>query len=138
MTEINDDQTLVKQFEAAVEGLDFVSESDAPFQVALWDEPGLSTLTPTAIAHKTAHAPNTPTDEMSVEDFFSIAIQEQDWFGDEERAIAQRYRDLVNLIKTNLTDVQIYRLGEASKDVYVAGKTTENHWLVLSTQVVET
>lgn len=138
MTEANDDQTLVKQFEAAVEGLDFVSESDAPFQVALWDEPGLSTLTPTAIAQKTAHAPSTRTDEVSIEDFFGSATQEQDWFGDEERAIAQRYQDLINLIYSRLTDVHIYRLGEAAKDVYIAGKTPENHWLVLSTQVVET
>ena len=45
---------------------------------------------------------------------------------------------LVETLKSHLSDIQVYRLGERSIDVYIAGKTSEGDLAGLSTKVVET
>jgi hypothetical protein len=75
---------------------------------------------------------------LAVDDFFAGATEDQDWFGDEERAIAARYRELVALLKQHLSDLTVYQVGEVTLDVYVVGRTPEGELLGLATQASET
>jgi len=44
----------------------------------------------------------------------------------------------VETLKSHLTDIKVYRLGERSIDVYIAGKTPSGDLAGLSTKVIET
>ncbi|MEG3899207.1 MULTISPECIES: nuclease A inhibitor family protein [unclassified Microcoleus] len=74
-----------------------------------------------------------------VDDFFAIiATQEDNWHDEEEREIVKRFQNLVNTLKQNLSQLQVYRVGDRSIDAYIVGVAQNGDWAGLSTQVVET
>ena len=112
-----------------------MSESDYSFEVFQWE-----TLEPTAetVIQQTSHAPDTPVEVVSLDEFFQNATQEEDWHNEEEKETVKRYQALVETLKTNLADLQVYRLGTVEIDVYIVGKTPSGDLAGLSTKVVET
>ncbi len=112
-----------------------MSESDYPFEVFQWE-----TLEPTAetVIQQTSHAPDTPVEVVSVDEFFQNATQEQDWHNDEEKETVGKFKALVETLKTNLNNVQVYRLGTVEIDAYIIGKTPSGDLAGVSTKVVET
>ena len=121
-----------------------MSESDYPLEVFRLE--GTQTLTDDALRRQAgrdaddadAAAAAAPVTTQSVEDFFRVAAGEQEWKGAAELATARRYQALVNLLKTALDDVRVYRVGEINVAVYVVGRSAEGNLLGLSTRVVET
>ena len=75
---------------------------------------------------------------LAVDGFFAIATQEEDWHDEEERETAKRFQNLVRILKQNLSQLQVYRVGSIEIDVYIIGMTPGGDWAGLSTQVVET
>ena len=74
-----------------------------------------------------------------VDDFFAIiATQEDNWHDEEEREIVKRFQNLVNTLKQNLSQLQIYRVGDRSIDAYIVGVTPDGDWAGLATKLVET
>jgi hypothetical protein len=43
---------------------------------------------------------DTPIESITLEEFFAPVVTDQEWFDDEDRAIAQRFRDLQAAIAT--------------------------------------
>ncbi len=84
------------------------------------------------------HPETTPVETLDLETFFAPATQPQDWHGDEERAIAHRFQDLVHLLQTHLKAIQVYRLGSIEIPVYIVGQDEAGDWIIVSTTVVET
>lgn len=128
---------ITAQLKQASEGLLFLSESDAPFEVVHWkadDQP----LTPAKLLKLTGHSPNAPVQVVSIDEFFAIATQQEDWHDEEERETVQRFQGLVSVLKQNLSQLQVYRVGDRSIDAYIVGLTPAGDWVGLSTQVVET
>ena len=68
---IND--SITAQLKEASEGLLFISESDAPFEVVRWKGDGK--LTPAQLLQLTGHPPNAPVQVVSVDEFFAPAVQ---------------------------------------------------------------
>ncbi len=131
---------LVDKLKAASDGLLCMSETDYPFEVVLWSgqEQEQEPLTKETVLQLAQKAPDTPVEVVPLDDFFQNATQEQDWYGSEEKETARRYRELVETLKTNLSDIQVYRLGTTEIDVYILGKTPEGTVAGLQTKVVET
>ena len=127
---------ITAQLTQASEGLLFPSESDAPFEVVRWKAEGQ--LTPATLLQLTGHSPNAPVQVVDFDKFFAIATQEEDWHDEDEREAVQRFRQLVNVLKENLSQLQVYRVGQRSIDAYIIGVTPAGDWVGLSTQVVET
>ncbi|GAP99842.1 sugar-non-specific nuclease inhibitor NuiA homolog [Leptolyngbya sp. NIES-2104] len=75
---------------------------------------------------------------MELEQFFEPVVTEQDWFGDEEKETAAKYRSLLSALKENLSDLKVYRVGEIQIDVYVVGKDEARNIVGIATQIVET
>jgi glucose dehydrogenase len=75
---------------------------------------------------------------LTVDDFFALAIQEEDWHDEEERETVQRFRQLVSILKQNLSQLQVYRVGDRSIDAYIVGVTPDGDWAGLATKLVET
>lgn len=132
--------------------LTWTSEIDAPLNVVIWqiapsDAPSESTEAATLeqLLRSTGHDPTEAVEVVDFDAFFSSATDEQDWFGDEERVIAAKYRSLVALMKQYLQDLRVYRIGKVRADVYVLGRPVEMQGSVttqaiigLTTQAVET
>ena len=127
---------IVNQLKQASEGLQCMSESDYPFEAFQWE--GQAPLTAETVIKQTDHTSDTPVEVVPLDDFFQNATQEEDWHNEEERTQVKRYQSLVETIKTNLSDIQVYRLGNVEMDTYIVGKTPSGDLAGLSTKVVET
>ena len=129
-------ESIATQLKQASEGLLFESESDAPFEVVKWKTQGK--LTGAKLLQLTEHSPDDSVELMSVDEFFTMATQEEDWHDEEEREIVQRFQHLVSVLKQNLSQLQVYRVGSTDIDAYIVGVTPSGNWMGLSTQLIET
>ncbi len=128
---------IIAQLKKAIDGLLFISESESAFEIFLWQSPPLP-ITPEKICQHTSHSQDTPVQVRDVEDFFKIATTAEDWHGLEEKESVAKYQTLVEILKTNLSNLQVYRLGDIEIDVYVVGQTPSADLAGLTTQVIET
>lgn len=111
-------------------GLSFQSESDYP--VKPFFEAGRG---------RKSFEAKKPSRTVDFDSFFANATADQDWYGTEEKETARRYRELVEALKENLTDIKVYKVGKAGGaefDVYVIGKTPDGDFAGVTTKVVET
>jgi Nuclease A inhibitor-like protein len=129
---------LLSQLDAAIADLLWLSEIDAPFEVKHWSYPADAPLTTETLLQLTNQPPTAPIKMLAVDDFFAGATEEQDWFGEEEKAIAARYRELVVLLKQHLSQLTVYQVGEVNLDLYILGKLAAGDILGLVTKAVET
>lgn len=135
---MNSNSELLNQLKKASSGLQFMSESDCPFEVFLWELPQNAAITHEVILEQTGHPSDTVVEVVDLDSFFAVATTEQDWYEQEERETVKRFQNLVETLKNNLTDIQVYRLGATEIDVYIVGKTPEGNFAGISTKVVET
>jgi GTPase len=75
---------------------------------------------------------------LTVDEFFAIATAEEDWHDQDERETVQRFHNLVSILKQNLSQLQVYRVGSIDIDAYIVGVTDGGEWAGLSTKLVET
>ncbi len=129
---------ILNQLKQASDGLLFQSESEYPFEVLLWEYPEKNPLTPTQVLEQTGHSASTPVKAVEIDDFFKVAVTGEDWHGEEEKQTVSRFQTLVQTLKENLSDLQVYRLGETEQDVYVIGQTPSGDSAGLVTKAVET
>lgn len=87
---------------------------------------------------QTDHGQDTSFKVVDIDSFFSRAITPQDWHEDEEKAVVAKFQKLLEVIKSNLKNPQVYRLGKIEIDVYIIGETQRGNLAGLSTKVVET
>jgi len=128
--------SIATQLQQASEGLLFGSETDAPFEVI--HSPAQGELTPTKLLQLTEHSPDALVEIVSVDEFFDVANAEEDWHDEEERETANRFQNLVNILKQNLSQLQVYRVGSIDIDVYIVGMIPGGELAGLSTKLVET
>jgi hypothetical protein len=127
----------VTALQQAAEGLSYQSETDAPWKAFAW---------PTAEGEPTGagvrqlgrYKPSARVEEQGVDEFFAPLVQEQDWYGDEERATAAKYRALLDTVKQYLKNPKVVRVGNRKVAVYVVGGAKEGGWAGLKTTAVET
>ncbi|OYE01942.1 nuclease A inhibitor family protein [Nostoc sp. 'Peltigera membranacea cyanobiont' 232] len=134
MTKTNSE--ILEQLRTAADGLLMMSESEYPFEVFLWED--AAPATPEKVVQQTNHPQNTPVEIVGVDDFFQVATTAEDWHEDEEKATVKRFQTLVQELKKNLTNLQVYRLGNKEIDVYIVGQTPAVNLAGISTKVVET
>ncbi|HZT59316.1 MAG TPA: nuclease A inhibitor family protein [Pyrinomonadaceae bacterium] len=133
-----DDDSLLRNLKRVTRGLTFMSESDYPVEPFLQD--GAGQPAPTAqdfVASKKTDA-NAGVSEVDFDNFFKGATQEQDGQDSEARTQAARFQSLVRLLRDNLSDIHVYRVGDVEADVYVTGRTKSGSLAGVTTKVVET
>jgi len=96
-------------------------ETDAPFEVINWQTQG--ELTPVKLLQLTNHPPDAPVEVASVDDLFAIVTQEEDWHDEEERETVKRFQNKVSVLKQNLSQLQVYRVGNTNINAYIVGVT---------------
>ena len=125
--------SLTERLETLTRSLSYQSESDYPVEPFFMEGKG----------RKSLKAADLPTKKKSVKEvdfdsFFASATADQDWYGTEERETAERFRALVTALKKNLSDVKVFKAGEAEIDVYVVGQTAQGNFAGITTKVIET
>ncbi|ODG97163.1 nuclease [Nostoc sp. KVJ20] len=134
MTKTNSE--IIDQLRTAANGLLMISESEYPFEVFLWED--ITPATPQKVIQQTNHSQDTPIKIVGIDDFFQVSTTPEDWHGEEEKATVKRFQTLVQTLKENLSNLQVYRLGTKEIDAYIVGETPTGDLAGISTQVVET
>lgn len=128
---------LLTQFQTAIEGLTFPSETDYPFEVFLWQ--GEKAPTIENLLEQTGHAQDSPVETVELQEFFRPVMSKHNWHREEERSIVQQFHHLVELIEKTLSQVSVYRVGSIEVDAYIVGYDARSgDWLILFTKLVET
>ena len=127
----------VSALAAASAGLTYQSETDAPWAAFSWPS-AQGPPTAAGVKKQGRHKASAPAQEQSLDEFFAPLVENKDWYGDEEKAAAAKYRALLEVVRQKLTDAKVVRVGERKVAVYVVGAAKEGGWAGLKTTAVET
>jgi hypothetical protein len=130
------DEEIIEELKRMTDGLLFMSEADYPFEIVYRE--GQAGMSPEILRELSGQPGGSPVEVKSVDEFFRVAVSEPDWKGEQERAVAKRYQALLRLLKENLEELKVYRVGEINIPVYIVGRAKTGNWLGVSTRVVET
>lgn len=121
----------------AIQNLLWISESDAPFEVVMWNQ-SIDHLGDHTLLQLIDRPETTPVETVAIDQFFAPAIQIQDWQSEEDTAIVHQYQQLVDVLKQHLQNLRVYRVGEVELEIYILGTTQSGHTAGLVTKAVET
>jgi hypothetical protein len=127
---------LIARLEEAVDGLLYPSETDAPVKVFVWR--GEAPFSQQALLETGGHGEKTPIKITGIERFFGPVTTPQSWHEEEEQKRTQRFTALRDLLETELTNIEVYKVGSVKIDMFVIGRTADGTYCGISTQVVET
>ena len=119
----------------ASEGLYYISETDAPFQLV---ETAEDTDPKQAALKLAGNIKNEPVEEVTLEHFFRNAVKIYPDATAEQQQTAQRFIQLQTLLRQNLKDLKVYRIGSIQIKAYILGRLPDGTYAGLSTQLVET
>lgn len=128
---------ILTALEQAIEGLSYMSESDMPFTVVHWEGTGRP-LDANLLLKLTDQESDTPISVLSPGDFFHLLTTEHDWYGEEEKTIAQQYRALESVICSSLTDVRVFLIGQVQVAIYIIGVAPDGQLIGVKTVAIET
>ena len=127
---------LAEYIENAAEGLYYVSETDAEIKPFIGRTS--QAVTPEEILEQTDNAVDSAVEQRDFSDFFSRLTKIQDWFGDEEKANAQKFVRLKEVLENNLRELRVFKVGKIQLDIYVVGLDENDKLLGIKTKAVET
>jgi hypothetical protein len=118
------------------QGLSYTSETDAEIKPFIGKK--AASLTQEEVLKQTKTAGEAMVAELTAADFFSTLTEIQDWFGEEETQIAQKFARLKEFLEQNLKYLKVFKIGQKELDVYILGLDAENTLAGVKTQSVET
>jgi len=127
---------LSEEIKRAAEGLWYISETDAeifPFTGSKADS-----ATKENLLKQIGKPSETPVEERGFDEMFARFIKIEDWFGEEEKATAERFGALKGLLENNLTDLKVFKVGRIELDIYFIGIDAEGNLAGIQTKAVET
>lgn len=133
-----DDDSLLRNLKRLTKGLTFMSESDYPVEPFLQEGDGQPAPSAQDFVASKKSDPNACLTELDFDNFFKGATQENDGQSREAQTQAARFQSLVRMLRDNLSDIKVYRVGDVEADVYVAGRTASGSLAGVTTKVVET
>lgn len=127
---------LPKLLKKITDRLFYTSETDAEILPFIGKK--AQAVTSQEIMVQTETKGNSPIEERNFAEFFARLTEIQDWFGDEEKATAQKFADLKNLLEKNLKDLKVFKIGKIQVDIYAVGLDAESVLTGIQTKAVET
>jgi hypothetical protein len=124
-----------KKLRDAVDGLLYLSEQDAPFEVVEWDA---GELTADRVRELGQHPKRAPVKQSDFHEFIEPLTQEQYWYEDEEKARVGKYKQLLAVFEKELTEPTVFRVGKEKATYYLLGRSKSGKWVGVKTEAVET
>lgn len=115
------DRRFIEELKIATKDLLWLSESEYPLKIVYWHNAENFNVN-TLLQHYN-YPPETKIVVKEFQSFFASAIAQEEWYNEAEKAETKRYQALVNLMRQNLKNIQVYLLGEIEIDVYILGET---------------
>ncbi|MBD2124595.1 nuclease A inhibitor family protein [Trichocoleus sp. FACHB-262] len=85
----------------------------------------------------TDHLQNSPAEIIEPDYFFRNLAQARDWHDENQKLMVGRFQTLIEILKSNLNLIQVYRVGTINVDIYIVGKTASGDLAGLTTKLVE-
>jgi hypothetical protein len=127
-------ESLKAQISDKIKGLYFPSESEAPIEIADFEK-----NTDVVTSLKSLHPDKADyIAEADLNDFYEMYGVEKDWQNAIQKQFAKSFGEAINVMKENLENIKIYRIGEVRIDIYIIGKTRDGSFIGLKTSAVET
>jgi hypothetical protein len=130
------DEQFLQELKEAVTGLWVMSESDYPFEIVQLE--GEAELSDELLQKASGSSQDSPIETRTVDEFFRSKIYHLEEGGRPDENVAHRTKSLLKLLRENLTELRVYRVGTINIAVLILGKSREGSWLGLYTRVVET
>lgn len=127
---------LAEKIKIITAGLYYMSETDAEILPFVGNK--VETITDEDILKENKSPAETPVEEGDFAEFFDYLIKMQDWFGEEEKATAEKFAELKELLENNLKCLKVYKIGKIQLDIYVVGLDCENNIVGIKTKAIET
>ncbi|MFM8273113.1 MAG: nuclease A inhibitor family protein [Gemmata sp.] len=116
-----------KDLTTAVQGLLYTSETDAPFEPFAWTG-AAGTAVEDAVRANSGARGDAPIEQQTLAQFART-------IPDESRG---DYAPLFALLKNNIKNVTVVRVGEINIDIYLVGRTADGQFSGVKTKAVET
>lgn len=129
-------EPLEKRIEKACRGLTYMSETDAP--VEPFFDGKTDRLAREEILKATGIDPKSPVEETDVGTFFGRLTAIQDWYEAGQKKNARRFASLEKLLREELSDLRVFRIGKIRVAIYVVGLDHEGTLAGVKTMAVET
>jgi hypothetical protein len=134
---MNTDTALLKTISLAMDGLLFPSEIDIPFEITVWDKTEGTEISAESIK-KLAGNKSDYIEKTKLDSLFSTVTMEQDWHSKEDIENVKRFRAFASVIKENLSEVVVFRMGRINIDVFIAGRSRSGNIVCISTKQLQT
>ena len=134
--EIKVGKDLAKEIEELVSGLYYISETDS--EIFLFVGEKAETVTKEILLEQAKCKVDSEVEEISFEKFFSRLTKIEDWFGEEEMETVRKFQSLKKMLKNNLKDLKVFKIGTIELDVYIVGLDLEGVLMGIKTKAVET
>jgi len=120
----------------AAEGLVYSSEADYPMEPFVWTDP--SPFSPDALYKLTKLPQSTPVTQQELREFFAPMLYLPSEPTPEARARVKRFRSLMRVLRRNLSNLTVYKLGSVEMPTFIVGQLADGKFAGLRTTVVET
>lgn len=127
---------IVAALKAATKGLSFPSESDEPIDVVEW--PASGKLDEATIVKLGEEDPRVKVKRITIDELFGNLIASDPDDSVEDRKQATNFMHVVDVLKANLTDINVFRVGQVELNYYVVGTTKAGTWAGIVAPATET
>lgn len=131
-----DEENLTKKISDIVAGLTYPSESDA--EIKVFSGQPADSVTIERFLLQIGKTKDIKVETKQFDDFFAPLIKIQKWYGEDERKMTEKFTQLKVLLKENLIQKKVFRLGKIDIEIYVLGLDKDNILRGIQTHSVET
>ena len=122
----------------ATRGLVYQSETDAVIEPYVSRDCRVETVDVDACRRCLGLGRAVPIVMGDAHEFFRDLCADRSWFGPAERERAARYRTLERLLRSELVQLRVFRVGRTSVRIYVVGKLQDGRLAGVVARAVET
>ena len=125
----------LQEIQNAADGLYFISETDAPFDLVHFNTNSKSVEDYLKQVNNKKPA---VIETRTLDDFFKSSTTSYPTDTQEQSGRVQRFKFLKETLEHNLSEIIVYRIGQIQIDVYILGKIKDGTYAGLHTRQVET
>lgn len=129
-------EPLEKRIEKACRGLSYMSETDEPVEPFFGGK--ACALSREEILKATGSDAKARIEETDPNSFFKRLTAIEDWYTPAQKKNARRFASLEKLLRNNLPELRVFRIGRIRIAIYVAGLDKNGNILGVKTSAVET
>lgn len=127
---------LVDHITRACDGLNYISETDAPVNV--FDGGPADDINVETIRNVTPSPADANVEEIDFQKFFARLTKNETWHNAEQRVETKKFLELEKLLEENLHDLKVFKIGAIRVSIYAVGLDDDNNIIGVRTEAVQT